>query len=61
MRKDYMMNNKCGGNTPIRRNSLSEVFFSNPSAIRMAPSSPISPFPALQHTSTTTTSIYHPQ
>jgi hypothetical protein len=54
------MKNEKGGNTPKRSNFFSEVFFSNPSAIRIAPSSPSSSFPAVQHTSTTS-SISHPQ
>jgi hypothetical protein len=44
------MDELCGGNTPSRYKTLREVFFSNPSAIRMAPSSPIPPLPAVQHT-----------
>ena len=43
------MKNEGGGNTHPRHNSFSEVFFSNPSAIRMAPSSPIM-FAAVQPT-----------
>jgi hypothetical protein len=54
------MKNEGVGNTLPRSNFFSEVFFSNPSAIRMAPSSPVS-VPALEHTTTTTPSIYHPQ
>ena len=42
------MKNEGGGNTLPRPNTFSEVFFSNPSAIRMAPSSPISGLPAVQ-------------
>jgi hypothetical protein len=44
------MKNKKWRNTHSRMTSFTEVFFSNPSAIRMAPASPISPFPADQRT-----------
>ena len=44
------MKNKGGGNTPLGSNFFSEVFFSNPSAIRMAPLSRIPQLTAVQHT-----------
>jgi hypothetical protein len=47
------MKNEGAGNTLPRHNFFSDVFFSNPSAIRMAPSSPISSLSAVQHTNNT--------
>ena len=60
-KKRGRMQATSGQNTPLRFKIFNEAFFSNPSAIRMAPSSPIAWFPAVHHTTTRTPSISHTQ